>query len=140
MSATTKILDRLQRVKQTRPDHYIAACPCCQSKNGRPLSVRSLDDGRVLLHAFCGCETEVVLDAIGLQFADLFDKPLAHHLPPVRGGLTARELLEVWAHETFVAVLLVHDATNRALTEAERERLMLASARLGKAQAMIHAH
>jgi hypothetical protein len=138
MSAAAKVLDRLQRVRQSRPDNYMAACPCCQSKSGRPLSVRSMDDGRVLIHAFCGCETEDVLAAIGLGLGDLFDAPLAHHLPPVRGGLSARELLELSAHEANVATLLACDAQTRPLTAPELERLAQAAARLGKAQDLVH--
>lgn len=136
MSAAAKLLDRLPRLKQTRPDNFIAGCPCCQSRNGRPVKVRTLDDGRVLLHAFCGCETGDVLAAIGLSFSDLFDKPLAHHLPPVRGGFTARELLELNSHEATVAALLADIAQTRPLTEEESQRLAEAAGRLATAHGL----
>ena len=138
MKAAAKVLDRLQRVKQTRPDNYVAACPCCQSKQGRPISVRDMDDGRCLIHAFCGCQTEDVLSAIGLALGDLFDAPRATSLPPVRGGLNSRELLELLSHEANVATLLACDAQRRPLTDVDVGRLAQEAERLGKAHAMAH--
>src|SRR5262249_23186215 len=53
---------------------YKAHCPA--HNDGTPsLSVSEGDDGRVLLYCFAGCETESVVDAIGLTMADLFDAP-----------------------------------------------------------------
>jgi hypothetical protein len=136
VSAADKVLERLRRVKQTRPDNYIAACPCCQSRQGRPLSIRSKDDGRVLIHAFCGCETENVLAALDLGLEDLFDQRLAHQLPPIRGGFSARELLELNAHEAGVVSVLACDAQTRPLTPQELSRLMQAAGRLQRSQDM----
>ena len=136
-TAAGKVLDRLPRVKQTRPHNFIAGCPCCESKKGRPVSVRSTDDGRILIHAFCGCEVGAVLDAIGLSFSDLFDKPLAHHLPPIRGGFTARELLELNSHEATVAALLADKAQAGPLTAEEGKRLAQAADRLLKANTYV---
>lgn len=80
MSAAARLLDRLGRPKPTGPGRWIAACPCCQSKRGRPLSLRELDGGRVLIHALCGCLTSDVLGALGLTLFDLFEKPIGHHI------------------------------------------------------------
>jgi hypothetical protein len=126
------VLNRVAGVKQTGADRWIAKCPA--HNDGSPsLSIREADDGRVLIHCFGGCETGDVLAAMGLDFADLFDKPLEHHLPPVRAGFSARELLELLAHESMVACLIVSDATGRALTEVELTRLLQASGRIAGA-------
>jgi hypothetical protein len=140
VSAIDKILDRLMRVKQTGPDKYIAACPCCNSQRTRPVSVRGMEDGRVLVHAFCGCETSDLLKAIGLNFGDLFEKRLANHLPPVRGGIGARELLELNAHEAAVAAELASDAQVRRLTPEETHRLKQAAWRLATVQGLANGH
>jgi hypothetical protein len=137
MSAAPRIIDRLDGVRQTAPSRWIARCPAHEDRSPS-LSVRELDDGRVLIHDFGGCETRDVLFAIGLGFIDLFDKQLAHHFPPVRGGLSARELLRVISHETTVAALLVTEAQSRPLTGEERERLANAASRLAKAEALSH--
>jgi hypothetical protein len=100
------------------------------------LSIRENEDGRVLLHCFGGCETSDVIASIGLSFADLFDKPLEHYLPPIRGGFSARELLELNAHEATVAAMLADKAAAGTLTAEDAQRLVQAAARLGKAQVL----
>jgi hypothetical protein len=75
-------VESLQALDHAPVHRYMAGCPCCDSRRGRPVSLRVTDNGRVLVHAFCGHETEDVLAALGLTLADLFDKPLAG----VRGG------------------------------------------------------
>lgn len=136
MGATAKLLDRLQRVKRVRPGAYMAACPCCQSRRGRPISITEGANTTCLVHAFCGCATHDVLASVGLSLADLFDRPLAHFLPPVRHGINPRELLELIGHEVTVAAILATDAGIRPLTHDEHARLVQAAARIGKAQAM----
>jgi len=82
----------------------------------------------VLLHCFGGCETADVIAAIGLSFGDLFDRPLEHHLPPIRGGFNARELLELNAHEATVAAMLADKAAAGTLTPEDAQRLVQAAA------------
>jgi hypothetical protein len=138
MTALDKILDRLEGagLKKSGPDRYMARCGAHLDKTPS-LSIRGMEDGRVLLHCFGGCETGDVLAAMGLSFADLFDKPLAHHLPPIRGGFSARELLDLNAHETYVVELLAEKAAaGEALTVDEIDRLRTAAARLGKARVL----
>lgn len=135
MSAVTKILERVAGVKQTGAGRWICRCPAHEDKSPS-LSIREKDDGRVLLHCFGGCETSDVLEAIGLSFTDLFDKPLEHHLPPIRGGFNARELIEVTAHEATVAAMLACKSAAGTLTFEEAQRLVQAAARLGKAQVL----
>lgn len=70
MSASI-LLNRLDGVKQTGKGRWIACCPAHRDK--RPsLAIRELDDGRVLLHDFAGCETSSILAVIGLSLEDLF--------------------------------------------------------------------
>lgn len=132
MSAAQRVLDRVQRVKKIGPNKWSAACPCCQSKAGRPLAIRETDDSRCLLWAFCGCETSSVLAALGLSMTDLFDRPLAHHLPPVGGGFSARDLLELGAHEATVAALIISDALQEPMNDEQRSRLAEAATRLAR--------
>jgi hypothetical protein len=139
VTAATKVLDRLTGVKQTAPGRWMARCPAHEDRSPS-LSIRETEQGSCLLHCFGGCPNGDVLAAIGLRMSDLFDRPLAHHLPPIRGGFSARELLELNAHEATVAALLAADAQVRPLTDSERGRLAQAADRLGKAQAMVNGH
>jgi hypothetical protein len=137
MSAVSKILDRVAGMRQTGPTRWIARCPA-HDDNSPSLSIRETDEGRCLLYCFGGCSTSDVLAAVGLSFADLFDKPLAQHLPPIRGGFTARELLELNAHEATVVSLLAEKAAAGPLTVDDIQRLTQAADRLTKAQVLVH--
>jgi hypothetical protein len=132
MSACDKVLDRLAGVKHSGEGKWIARCPSHEDKSPS-LSIREMPDGRVLLHCFAGCGAGDVLISIGLRMSDLFDKPIAHHLPPVSRGWNSRELLELSAHEACVAAMLSTKAGDEGLTPEEAQRLRRASARLSKA-------
>jgi hypothetical protein len=136
MSAAAKILDRLERVKQTGQARWLARCPAHEDKSPS-LSIRELDDGRVLLHDFGGCCVGDVLAALGLSMADLFEKPLAHSFLRTHGSIPARDVLEALDHEITVAALIVADiADERHVAPDQFERLNLAAARIAAARDM----
>jgi hypothetical protein len=63
------ILSRLSHVRGSGPG-YVARCPAHEDRSPS-LSLRDTGD-RVLLHCHAGCSTEEILDAIGLDWSDLF--------------------------------------------------------------------
>lgn len=69
------LLERLDGIKQTGPDRWVAKCPAHDDRSPS-LGIRELDDRRILLRCWAGCSTEVVLDAVGLTFTDLFPSDL----------------------------------------------------------------
>jgi hypothetical protein len=134
-SPAARILDLLQRPRQNRPGSWVAACPCCESRKGRPLAITEKDDGRVLLYAFCGCSTEDVLGRIGLTINDLFDKPLAHVQSSPAAAMSARDLLNVLSEETsLIAVLAAQMVDGKHITEADFARLATAAQRVWNAR------
>jgi len=137
VSIADKVINGLEGVKVSGNGRWIAKCPAHDDRSPS-LSIRAVDDGRILIHCFAGCSVQDVLQAVGLDFSDLFDKPLKHFLPPIRGGFTAMELLRLNAHEATVATLIVSDALMHPLTDAQMIRLEQAAGRLNKAQALIH--
>jgi hypothetical protein len=143
VSAAT-LLDRLARVKQTRPHHYVAACPRCESKRGRPISLRVLEDGRALLWAFCGCETSDVLAVLGLSLTDLYPERLAGSgpaggFPRSHSNIPARDLLEVLSQDTTTVALIAARMLERGHIESDEwQALAKAAARIGRAR--IHAY
>ena len=136
-AAAHRILDRLAGVRSTGAGRWIARCPAHQDRSPS-LSIRETADGRVLLHDFGGCPTGDVLAALGLELRDLFDRPLANHLPPIRGGFSARELLEATSHEATVAAMLADKAARGELTAEDAIRLAQAAGRIAKAQGLTH--
>jgi len=56
-------LGLLDKVKNTGQGRWIACCPAHDDRSPS-LSIRALDDGRVLVHCFAGCDVGSVLEAV----------------------------------------------------------------------------
>ena len=136
MSAAARLLERLKRVKQNGPGRWLAGCPAHEDRSPS-LSIRELEDGRVLLHDFGGCETGDVLAALGLALSDLFDRPLEPAGPsryriPTRD---ARELLEEISLETSVIADVASTVLgHRTVTPADWARFRQAARRIHQAR------
>jgi hypothetical protein len=134
------LLERLERVKQTGPGRWLARCPAHPDR--RPsLSVRELDDGRVLIHCFGGCEVGAVLDAVGLTVADLLpDHAPEHRCRPTSSKIPPRDLLAVISEEVSVITIVAADLLeNRTVSEKDWKRLAQAAARIGAARDHVYA-
>jgi hypothetical protein len=70
------ILSRLHSVKQTAPNKWLAKCPAHPDRSPS-LSIKLADD-RILIHCFAGCGVQSVLDAVGLDMADLFPDRISY--------------------------------------------------------------
>lgn len=129
MSAAN-ILDRLDRVRSAGAGRWVASCPAHQDR--RPsLSIREMEDGRVLVHCFGGCDVESVLDAAGLTFDDLYPPREVEHGRPVRRPWSASQLIHLLDHEALVVLVTVSDKAARApVSEGDMERLALARNRI----------
>jgi hypothetical protein len=133
VSATT-LIDRLERVRQTAPGRWLAKCPAHQDRSPS-LSIRELDDGRVLLHDFGGCQVGDVLAAVGLTLTDLFPQRLPGHAhAPTHSKIPARDLLQIMSQEVSVVAIVAADLiAKKTITETDWQRLALAASRIGKA-------
>lgn len=142
MSADT-LLSRLDGVRPTAPGRWLAKCPAHDDR--RPsLSIREADDGRVLLHCWSGCSTAEVIDAIGATWGDLFrprDQRFPGGAPRRRERLaSASDALKVLVTEARIVALLAGDlARGEAITEEDRQRLLVAAGRLAKAETLCSA-
>jgi len=67
-----ELLSLLDGVKPTTRYSYKALCPAHDDL--RPsLSITLEADDRILLHCFGGCQTEKILEQLGLGFKDLYN-------------------------------------------------------------------
>jgi hypothetical protein len=131
------LLSRLDKVRKTGPGRWIACCPAHDDKSPS-LSIRELEDGRVLLHCHCGCSPADVLAAVGLEFADLFppDSRAIGHANPERRPFPAADVLRALNREALVvAAAAGFLLEGRALSDEDRERLALAFERIQEAVA-----
>lgn len=130
MSAAT-LLERLHDVREVGPGRWVACCPAHDDRSPS-LSVRELDDGRVLLHDFAGCEAGAVLGAVGLVYSDLFPPRDLPTQPRVRKPWSSQQLLLLAEREIRVATLIISDIVERrAVNQDDLKRLALAAGRLG---------
>lgn len=131
--ALEDLISRLDRVKATRgkPGRWSARCPAHEDR-GPSLSIRELDDGRVLLHCFAGCSVHEIVAAVGLELSDLYPpRPADHRHAPERHPFPAADCLRAVAFEALVV-----SATAVAILAGEpfdRERLILATSRIQSA-------
>lgn len=142
MSIAT-LLDRLSGVKQTGQGRWLAKCPAHEDRSPS-LSIREVDDGRVLLHDFGGCDTQAVLDALGLEMSALFPERLPGSGPaggygPTHSRISAADALRALDHELSVACALLSTAmdSREPLCGAEFKRLAQCAARIGAVRDLV---
>jgi hypothetical protein len=137
VSAAAKILDRLQRVKATSANTWLASCPTGTHKHGdrsRGLSVRATDD-RVLIFCHAGCGAVDVVEALGLTLADLYDRPAERRSEPSHSRIPARDLLEIISEETSVVVIVATDMlAKKTINDADWRRMATAAGRIARAR------
>jgi hypothetical protein len=129
------VLTRLERPRQRAKGQWSACCPAHKDRSPS-LSVRELDDGCVLLKCHAECTIEQVVGALGLDLTDLFpprEPPPGAGTTPERRRrlLTAGQALELLESEALlVASSAATLAAGHALTDADLDRLLTASARV----------
>ena len=132
----TALLSYLNGVRETSHGKYVSRCPAHDDRSPS-LSIKDGDDGRVLIHCFAGCETEDVLSAVGLTFADLMPERIGseHSYKPQR--FDARQVLATLDHESLVAAVIGADfLQHHAIDEETWNRLGVAVCRINTARAM----
>jgi len=128
------LLGRLDQVRQTGADQWIARCPAHDDRSPS-LSIKQADD-RILVHCFGGCEPGDVLAAVGLSLSDLFDRPLTHNGKPLdhrqrRRYGQAQDALKVLDFEALIVQMAADDmAAGFALDPNHRKRLQIAVDRI----------
>lgn len=130
-----RLLPRLEQVRATGPGRWMARSPAFPDQRTGSLSIRELDDGRLLVHDFAGAEPQALLALLGLEFADLFpDSP-----PKTCGGArrdwrhahAARDALRLIAKEARLVALAAENMAHGVfLDQDDRDRLLLASNRI----------
>jgi hypothetical protein len=131
MSASI-LLQHLNRVKRTGNGRWMARC-CAHEDKSASLSVRELDDGRVLVHCFAGCSVHEIIGAAGLEMADLFPPrdDSAHFVKGERRPFPAADILRAIAFESTLVLIVAADLlAGNPFNETDRARLALAASRI----------
>jgi hypothetical protein len=127
MTPAEKILSCLDRVKENGHNKWMACCPA--HDDGSPsLSIKSMDDGRVLLHCFAGCSASDVVAAVGMSLSDLFEAPLYHKAKGVhwKPSMPAADALRALVKDAY-AVGIIAANMNDFGEISDEDRAMLVS-------------
>jgi len=126
------LLSKLEKVKQTSSDQYVACCPAHNDKSPS-LSIRALPNGKILLHCFAECPIDEVLNSIGLTLEDLFPEKLQpSHLNKRR--INPISVLEVIYFEGLVIQNVARTVLiEKYITESDYTRLHIAYERINSA-------
>jgi hypothetical protein len=129
MSSIEPLLARLQKVKRTGRDQWMARCPS-HSDGTASLSLRELPGDRILLHCFAECDVGEILDAIGLTVNDLF----LNRMPDAKSEtrpFPATDVLRAIAMEAQVVALAAADIVGGVVLDAKtKDRVFLATQRI----------
>ena len=134
------LLDRLDKLKSTAADRWIARCPAHDDR-GPSLSVRLVDD-RILIHCFAGCDAIDVVNAVGLELADLFEdsrttSSVKHSYKPTHRRIPATDALAAIDHEAHVVAIIAADMQGQKDIDNDTwNRLATAVSRIGNARAL----
>jgi hypothetical protein len=126
------LLSSLQKVRKSGPDEWVACCPAHKDKS--PSMTIKVTPDTILVHCFAGCSTENILSSIGMTFDDLYPD---HHRTVKPQRISARSAIECIAFEALVVVASSGTLRKRPLSQAEHQRLSLASERIQAAQEMV---
>src|ERR1022692_2499590 len=125
-----RLLELLDGVRQTGPGRWVSLCPSHEDRHAS-LSVRELEDGRVLVHDFAGCSVYEIVAAVGLDLSDLFPPSESHTAKRERRPFPAADVLRAVSFEALVAgIMLGRLSASHALMEDDRLRGLLACERL----------
>ena len=123
------LISKLDKVKQTGPGRWVACCPAREDKHPS-MTIRELDDGRILIHDFGGSTVNEILDAIGMDISDLFP-PRQTYGKPERRPFPAADVLRAIGYEALVVcAAAVTMMSGEAFTQVDRDRLIVAASRI----------
>lgn len=127
---------RLERVRRTGPDSWLASCPAHEDRNPS-LTVSRKGDGGILARCHAECGIEAIVAAVGLTVADLFPEKLGEHSPRNRTPFPAADVLRALADEAEVLDIILHDHDwGVALSQDDIDRARLAIDRIRAARSL----
>lgn len=131
MNNVDHLLSRLDKVRKTGPDSFMACCPAHADKSAS-LSIRHTGE-KTLIFCFAGCSVHEVLDAVGLEISDLFPSRQSEGKPERRPFPAMDALRAIGFEALVVAAAGSTMMAGQVFTPEDRERLMLAVERIQSA-------
>ena len=127
------LLNRLQKVKSSGRDSWMACCPAHEDKN--PSMKIDIKNDKILIKCWTGCSVEDILGAVGMDFSDILpDKPLYHRSSGSTPMLSSADALRIVKYEAAIIMMYGQDLkAGKTVSEDDRQRFVLAVERVGDA-------
>jgi len=137
MNKLENFLSRLQKVKKTGNNSWIACCSAHEDKSPS-LSVSVGDDERILVHCFAGCGIDAIAGAIGFSVSDLMpDKKPDEVRNARRIPFSPSDVLACTKNDAALIYVVMCDLDKgKELTEKQIKDAKKASARIYSAANM----
>jgi hypothetical protein len=128
------MLARLEKVKRTGAETWIACCPAHQDRTPS-MTVRETGDGLILVHCFAGCGIDSILSAVGMEVGELFPDRPVQHSKPLRYKFPARDVLECVANEALIVAIVANEIAGGKtdIPTSDIDRCRLANIRIHEA-------
>jgi len=130
---THEFLSRLEKVRKTGDDSWIACCPSHSDRS--PSLTVSEKEERLLIHCFAGCSTAEIVGAVGMELSDLFPERI-----PITGNkqikkrFMPQDVIQCLSGETLFLILMAESMLRKEpIPESDYERLKVAHRRFANA-------
>ena len=121
-----QLITKLEGVKQTGRDQWIARCPAHDDKSPS-LAIKQIDD-RILLHDFAGCSVHDVVSSVGLELSDLFPEKINTGNKRYTKPFPAADILRCLSSEITYLMICASDLAKGEKLDAETQKKLLRSA------------
>jgi hypothetical protein len=123
------ILSRLDKVKATKPNEWVACCPA-HNDNKPSMGIKLTDDGKILMKCLSQhCSINDIVAAIGLELSDLFPDSVKYERNK-RQYFSASTILKAIQFETTIILLSSADVLNKTVKPGDHARIELAYERI----------
>jgi hypothetical protein len=131
------ILARLEKVRRTGPNNWMACCPAHEDRSPS-LTLHASDTGLIVAKCHAECSFPEIVNAVGLGWDVWFPpKQKGDFSSPIKRAFPAADLLNAIADEAEILDIVLHDADwGLPLYKADIERAKLAINRIRAARSM----
>lgn len=132
MSTYIELLDKLEGLKQTGPDRWLARCPAHDDNNP---SLRLKDTGdRLLVYCFAGCTFRDIADALGVLPSAFFEGGIYDRREfDKKFPVPWKDAVIVLRHEFWVLLTIANALQKGPLSDTDDKRLIEAGRRIEQA-------
>lgn len=122
MADVGNFLARLDKVKHTGENKWLACCPGHDDKTPS-LAVKSVNE-KILIHCFAGCDVSDIVQAVGLELADLMPEKPSYQKGSRPPRFNKHELFNILAYESAILLVAINQFLDKkTLSDADLLRV-----------------